>query len=678
MKTQVLIAALLFAIVAHAEEDTDKTEPDDFFTMSFSELANVEITGSTLSPENLKTVPSAVTVFSHNEIKQLPFDTLDELMNLVPGFQSYRSSASSLDYPYSSRGRSIGTNGAEILLLVDGQRLNDPRTGGGVKLIQKFPLMYIERVEFIRGPGAAIYGSNAMMGVINIITRSDVNELAAGYGSFNRRQAYLLASQQIGDVGINLFGHIDKDDGEDYHAQDGFNPGRVDTDDPRDLADFNAKIDWRKTHIHLQHYQSRSENFYITNHLSNDFNRRDAEFNSISLRQDFDWESIASSIWLSYSRSDVRSHGQLTAPGALTAVSDPPSNDALFASPDFDDYEEVRVQWHNDWDIDARSNLQLGIEMRHIEAPEAIAENNFDISDIANGIVPVRYYGGLHATTPVQAESSRNIVGLYGQYQRQLLESTRLTLGLRYDDFSNIGDQLSPRVALVQELNDHHTVKLLFGQAFRAPSESELNLINNPVFLGNRDLKPETVQSWDLIWVGQWPRTTVSLGYFENHFKDSIIQTGTGGGSLQYNNTNQGPTRGVEVELYRELNERLRVRAAYTYIFDKPDESFREADQTASAIINYRLGKWNANVTAIYHSERKSPVGGSTSTRITLDDYWQHSGKLSYNFNPDWETFIQVKNLLHEDYATPAEGTNLTDGVPNRGREILVGMILRF
>ena len=202
----ILVSLLLLATPLYAQENME-----DLLSMSLEELLQIKVTGSTLTAENIKTVPSAVTVFSHEEIKRMGMDTLDELMNLVPGFQSYRSSFSSMLYPFSSRGRRIALPASEILIMVDGQRLDEPRTSGSAVIVPKFPLMNIERVEFIRGPGAAVYGSNAMMGVVNIITRSNNNELSASYGSFNRRQMYLQSSAQINDVMVDTFAHIEAD-----------------------------------------------------------------------------------------------------------------------------------------------------------------------------------------------------------------------------------------------------------------------------------------------------------------------------------------------------------------------------------------------------------------------------------------------------------------------------------
>ena len=197
-----------------------KNNEKDLLSMSLKELLQVKITGSTLTSENLKTVPSAVSVFTQEEIKRMGLDTLGELMNLVPGFQTYRSSGSSMETPFSSRGRRIGVTPAEILVMIDGQRFDSPRSSGNATLAPSYPLKYVEKVEFIRGPGAAVYGSNAMMGIINIITTSDVNEISISYGSFRRRQVYLQTSQKLSDFKVDVAAHIEEDDGENYNVQD--------------------------------------------------------------------------------------------------------------------------------------------------------------------------------------------------------------------------------------------------------------------------------------------------------------------------------------------------------------------------------------------------------------------------------------------------------------------------
>lgn len=674
---RILIISLLASPVINANQ-----ESEDLLSMSLQELLQVEITGSTLTSESFSTVPAAVSVFTHDEISRMGIDTLDELMNLVPGFQSSRSSFSSLIYPFSSRGRRIAQPSAEILVLVDGQRLQDPSTSGSAEVIPKYPLINIQRVEFMRGPGASVYGSNAMMGVINIITRSAENELSVSYGSFNRQQAYMLTSTKLGNANIDVFGHIEKDDGDDYTVQDTFSSNQVDTDDPRKLANLNVKINWQDTQLNIQHSQFKSNNFYEADGISNDFNQRDAMLSSISLKHDFNWKSVSSYARLSYSRSELSISAQLTPPGffnnSIPPESSPLSNDPLLVNPAFDNFTEVLAQIHNNWTMNGKNSLQFGIEFRHLNIPDVIAESNFDVGELANGISPVTYYGSLQPTTTVQAKSSRHIAGLYTQLQHQLLEQTQLTLGLRYDDFSNISSQISPRIGLVQTINSKHNLKLLYGEAFRAPAENELNLQNNVRILGNNELKAETVKSLELIWVAQWEHTGFTMGVFDNNFENSIVQTNIGNGRLQYTNTKQSGIEGFEFELIHEFNRHWLFRTSYTNIYELPELSFQAASQLASFMLNFQGRKLKANIIATYSDKREMATGGSDSNRIELEDYWQLFAKINFKFSPDMQFYIQAKNLLDENYLTPASNAVLTEGVSNRGREILTGIIWEF
>jgi len=580
---------ILFSLLVSSTQICSAIEMNDLFDMSLEQLTKIEITGSTLTPENIKTVPSAVTSFTHEQIKHMGLDTLDELMNIVPGFQSYRSSTTAQHFPISSRGRRIGLTSSEVLILVDGQRLDEPRTSGSGVMTPKYPLTNIQRVEFIRGPGAAVYGSNAMMGVVNIITRRGDNEVSLSYGSLNRRQASVVSSTAISNVDIDFFAQLQADDGDTYNVQDTFSSNRIDTDDPRELADLNLKLQWNNTQLNIQHNQIESENFFTLNNVSNNTNQYSGKFSAVSLKQMFDWQDISSYVWLSYHQSKLTIAGQLTPPGALFSASGGVSNDPLLFNNSLANNNETRFQWHNDWKINANNQLQFGFEYRYIDSNTSYIENNFDIGDLVNQNFPIAYYGTLEPTTVVQNPSTRNIIGVYSQYQHQFSDDTHAILGLRFDDFSDIDTNISPRLALIHNVNKQHTVKLLYAEAFRAPSENELHLTNNPVTLGNVNLKPETIQTWDLIWVAQWASTNTSFGYFENHFDNSIVLAPSGVGTLlQFQNINQDSSRGIEFEISHELNQHWLLQATYTQIIDNTDSSIREAEQLASFMLNYQ------------------------------------------------------------------------------------------
>jgi len=649
---------------------------DHYFALSLEEILKIKVTGSTLTEQSIKTVPSAVTVFHHEEIKNMGLDSLDELMILVPGFQAYRSSFSSLHKPFSARGRRISPSSSEVLILLDGQRMEDSSTSGSSEIIPKITLANIERVEFIRGPGAAVYGSNAMMGVVNIITRSEINNFQGSLGSFERHQANLLLTQELNGLTLDMFANLDKSDGEQYLLQDSFSASKISSSDPYDIKELNIKLKWQDSQINVFHNQYLGKDFYELDGLSNGFNRRETQVNTLSLKQSFNWQPIQSWFWLSYSHTAIDIWAQLTGQGDLLAISEPASADPLFFRGNFDDFSDKRIQLHNDWDIDEDSQLQFGVEVRQINGEKVIAQNNFDMTALASGSPTVPFFNSLHASSVLYSGSTRDIVGLYGQYQRQIQHSNHLTLGLRYDDFSNIGSEVSPRLGLVHEFNEHHSLKLLYGSAFRAPTETELDLTNNPVLLGNQDLKPETVQSWDLIWLGLWPHSSFSLGYFENHFEDAIVQASVSDGLSQFQNVDMDPVKGFEFELSRELNDFWLIRASYTHISQNSELSFRETDQLASIMVNYQQENVNGNLIASYQGSREMP--SDTDNRQTLNSYWQLFAKFRYRFNPLWSGFIQIKNVLDEDFRTPSINTGLSEGVVNRGREIMVGMQLEF
>ncbi len=318
------------------------------------------------------------------------------------------------------------------------------------------------------------------------------------------------------------------------------------------------------------------------------------------------------------------------------------------------------------------------MEFRHINSPETIAESNYDLADLAAQNLPIRYYGSLTKNTPVQAASKRHIVGVYTQYQQQIFDKTQMTLGVRYDHFSDIDGEFSPRLGLVQTLNQHHSLKFLYGEAFRAPTENELNLLNNPVLLGNMNLKSETVQTWDLIWLGQWTHTSFSFGYFENYFKNSIIQEDIGGGTSQFKNADQDPSKGFEFEVSHELDKHWMVRASYTKFTERPDASLAEADQFASVMINCQRNMWNANLIASYFDQRMTLVNNNNNMPLALDDYWLIYGKFIYNFSENLQAHLQLKNLLDENYQTPNASQKLTVGTANRGREVLAGIVWAY
>ena len=107
---------------------------------------------------------------------------------------------------------------------------------------------------------------------------------------------------------------------------------------------------------------------------------------------------------------------------------------------------------------------------------------------------------------------------MVAQDEWQIADDWQLTAGVRYDDYSDFGGTVNPRVALVWDINEQITSKLLYGKAFRAPNFQEQRIQNNPVVLGNKNLNPETIHTYE--WALDYRpfsslRTAVNLYYYQ-------------------------------------------------------------------------------------------------------------------------------------------------------------------
>jgi iron complex outermembrane receptor protein len=155
----------------------------------------------------------------------------------------------------------------------------------------------------------------------------------------------------------------------------------------------------------------------------------------------------------------------------------------------------------------------------------------------------------------------------YGLVQDEwnFAEKWDMTAGVRYDEYSDFGSTVNPRAALVWETTDTLVAKLLYGRTFRAPSFSEQYLKNNPVGVGNENLEPETIQTYELAFQYRPRRTVqVKLNLFHYEAEDLIVLAGTTL-PLRYENITEQEGSGFEVELDWQPYDQLILRSNFAY-----------------------------------------------------------------------------------------------------------------
>ncbi|MCE3253610.1 MAG: TonB-dependent receptor [Cellvibrio sp.] len=657
---------------SHADEDLAYLE------LSLEQLLDVPVTGSTMTEETIKTVPAAVSVFTREHIDRLGMDYLYELLNLVPGFQFDRNASNGLAYTYSARGRRTTQQSLEVLLLIDGKVMNDPRAGSPDIPLPLYPASRIERLEVIRGPGSSLYGSSAFTGVINIITRRQQKSFALAYGSRQQRKLEGAWSETLNGWDTDAFVYAYRDNGEEFVLPDSFSGNPINTSDPREQFAVDLRFKQGDTNLDFSYNGAEAGDFYQSENTANGYNLSERELWHFSFDQGFEWlANTRSQVALSYQQFSYDFKLYLTGPGALVRASSPSSaepfrGDAGLAG------DSWRFTFSNDWSIDAQSSAQWGMEWTRHRETEASALANFDLVQLSQGQLPITYYGEEGKVFPIGTEEARGNIGAYVQYLRTLRESTRLTLGGRFDDYEELDGRFSPRLGLVEQLNQVYSLKLLYGEAFRAPTLAETGLINNPLLYGNPDLNHEVVKTWDLILMGNWKATNLSLGVFENRYEDPI-QIVFVGAARTYQNSPGEKSQGLEVEWTQELARHWSLRTTYTYM-DLPESAFREATRTGSFEVNYSEEKWNWNLLGYYQDERQTPVTRTASNNgmQALDGFWMLNTLWCYHFDAGYELELQLKNITDEDAATPAESLDKVGGIPNRGREFSVALEWNF
>lgn len=627
-----LAVLFLTSSISWAVSDAD---PDNLFSLSLQELMELPITSPTLTGKTLLSVPASVTVFTRDQIQNMGADYLYELINFVPGFQAFRQGADGMQYFHSARGHRTSVKSREVLILVDGVRLiRESDNGIAVPMLS---LYNVAKVEFIRGPGSAIYGSNAFLGVINIETvRGESSaQLAGGNG---RGQLNAVYSFSESDLELNLALNLFDEQGQTYGLEN-INtapPQRETGKDPRTGSDVQFTASKGQYRLKGMVSRQEAEDFYIVERASSDYNHSYHDNAYIQLGRDVEWSSQLQSFFeFGYAENAFKLNTEIAGLGVTRT-----------------NQKETNLQFiaRNQWQYASENSLEFGLEVRDSDMSSVYSTQN--LGDL-------EFY----------PDAERFITGLYVQNQRYYDGGVQIVIGGRFDDYDDVGSSFSPRISMVYPFTEKQTLKVLYGEAFRAPAANELYLVG-VTLVGNPDLKPETIKTSELIWIGHWGNHTLTVNGHYNVIENAIYSTTT-----FLNQTEDEAFYGMEMDYVFQLSSQWLFQVNGSAMRNLPATDFREADRLASFVINYHSGAWNINFNANYAGSREFFVG---SDSVELGDYWLLNTKWNYRLNNQTNLFINGRNILDKDYYTPARLTLHTEPMPNRGRELMLGIEMGF
>lgn len=670
-----VVSLLCVGTLAWAGSDGAASEPNDpnapatdaLFDMSIEELMDVRIDtvySASKHTQTLAEAPASVTVVTAEEIRRYGYRTLAEVLRSVPGFYiNYDRNY----YYLGTRGfRRPGDYDTRVLVLIDGHRLNE-NVGDSPLFGTQFPLdvELIERVEIIRGPGSSLYGSSAVLGVINVVTRKGGSvqglELAGKTGSFDAQTGRLTYGNRFrDDLDLMLSASTHNSDGPELYFREFDSPetnnGWVANDDDQ-FDNLVARVSWGDLSFLLTH--TGSEKGIPTGPWDTVFGDRRTR------------------------TSDDTTLAGLTFARALSERSSVLARVA-YSHYDYDghyvyDYAEEgdepyivvnRDYWRGRW---LEGELQVSGSPIDGHLLTAGVEARYSIrQDQANWDEQVYLDDSRH---------SRNW-GIYVQDEFKPLERLTLVGGVRYDEYSTFGSDINPRLALIYDLAENTVLKLLYGTAFRAPNAYELYYHDgNYTQKASGDLDAESITTYEAILERQLNRTfRATVGGFHYAMEDLISQyTDPADGLLVFRNLDEAEATGLELALYGRWDSGLQSRISYSRVQ-------AEDGATGATLVNSpkHLAKLNliaplvpqrlfAGVEVLYDSKSKT-LGGHHTDDVVLTNL-----TLTYtNASRRMEIAASVYNLFDVEYAHPGFGEHAQDEIEQDGRTFRVGLTYRF
>lgn len=267
-------------------------------------------------------------------------------------------------------------------------------------------------------------------------------------------------------------------------------------------------------------------------------------------------------------------------------------------------------------------------------------------------------------------EEDRNNYYVFVQDEWQFAQNWQLVSGIRFDDYSDFGNAVNPRAALIWATTDTITTKLLYGRAFRAPSLNELYVANNPVTMGNTDLGAETIDTFEIAVSHQLNAQLfygINLFYYE--IDDLITAVAvTGPVSQEYRNSEERTGHGGEIELSYSPVDEVKLTANYAY---QKSTDERNNSGVGEAPNHQLYGRMEWSVSPIWKlATQVNWVGEqkrvASDPRSPVDDYATVDLTLrAVDVLPDWTLSFAVKNLFDEDVRDPSPYADPVPAIPN-------------
>jgi len=663
----VCTAALACPTVALAGMDTDAGDIRSLSTIPLEELMQMRVvTAASKFAQPISDAPSSVVVLTASDIRNHGWRTLADALATLPGL--YVTNDRNYTYLGARGFLRPGDYNSRFLLLVDGMRINDAVYDqaliGTEGLID---MDMVKRIEFVPGPGSAVYGSNALFGVINVVTRDGSGlsgvqgaVTAAGQGERKARTSYGWHGQNGADLLLSASAF-------NRTGRDLYYPEFDRADTPDTNHGIARHLDW-----------DRAQNFLVkgsyggvtlsASHVARTKGIPTASFNAVFNAPD-STRDTQTSIGLAWNRE--------LAPALALAVQ-LQSGQADYRGPG----------WYPDTEGVPRLNID-GAHARWYGASAHATLTNLPGQKIVLGVELGRdahrdQYNYNEQPYELLLNDHRDAMrrAVFVEDEIRLPAGFLVNAGARFDD--NEGTEtrrFSPRVAVMYKATPRDTVKLIAGSAFRAANAYEMYYALPEMaggMLPNPDLRPEKIATRELVLehvLGDGGHATLSL--FRYTVDDLISQQADPAtGMLIFRNIDQADARGLEAALDRDFGA-VRLRASYSWqlargtggapLIDSPSHL---AKANLTAPLGWRGGRVGAEL--LCSGKRladEGAAGGYCVANVTLS---------ALRLASRAELSLSVYNATGKHYADVAGPAFVQTALAREGRTLAAKLDWRF
>ncbi|MDP4205216.1 MAG: TonB-dependent receptor [Bacteroidota bacterium] len=629
---------ILFIEPAFAQE----VNPSD---MTLEELMNVQVVASSKYEQNPSQAYATVSVITSQEISHLGLKNLSEALNLLMGF----SGSTDRIYSYAGvRGFAMMSDcNDRILLMLNNHILNENVYGGALLGSELgINLDMIDRIEVVRGPGSALYGTGAMTGVINLITKSSNNapfiQLNTRLGSLSLKNTTLTVTKRIKNTEIFIGGNWEENNGENFYFKE--------LDNPLYNNGISRGNDWEK----LNGFYTKINNDKFTFSFFTTGRKKGVPTGTWNTLLD---GKTQNQDYRQYAEIEYKPINDRTSKLVLKSFIDHYKFYGIYSNPGKLSFDQSIGLWYGVssdyyYNPSPKSNILVGGEFRYNPTSNY---KQWDEKIVFDKNKPFYNYS------------------IYAQYDWNFLPKFHLLTGGRFDDYQYSHYSISPRLGLQYHLNEQNRFKLIYSEAFRSPNFNEQYYESPGENISNTALKPEKIRNKEFIWEYE-PNHFISTSISIYHYKmrNLIDQVELDNGIVQFQNFTNGTGQGIDARLRFQFSDDFIGALSYSLQKITIGKDNNEYDATnyprhqIKTSVIYTLPEilhWGIN--GVFETQRKTNADQYTRHYILFNTNISSVRILSH-----WQVALKINNLFNKRYLMPVGFEFPEDSIIQPGRTI--------